>query len=290
LLSTIATYSGIKPADLIALTISALAAVGTFAAAVAAWRAAQATRESVAEMREMRHQSVRPAMDVQVPAEIILSWGIGVPVKLTVDRSLDKGELPFVRITNVGFGAALDLEAALSSHADVAFNAQDDERLERFFAESGMRFLRRTSAEGYVVWPSERSEGDLHPFLGWVGSVPHGRASVCDPGSELKIKLHPNSFQAALLDVIRGKLAAEIGQESYSVAQNAHRFEDVLILKYRSHSGESFEQRVRLRIEPSFLYQLPFAPTSSKSPLRRDWHIMQLRFDLQVVPDQPQKR
>jgi hypothetical protein len=39
---------------------------------MAAWRAAKAATETVAEMREARHQAVRPQFDIQMPSDLKL--------------------------------------------------------------------------------------------------------------------------------------------------------------------------------------------------------------------------
>ncbi|MDB5583747.1 MAG: hypothetical protein JWR80_8923 [Bradyrhizobium sp.] len=276
ILGALSDSIGLKTSEFVNVAISALGAVGTFAAAVAAWRAARAATETVTEMREARHQAVRPQFDIQIPSDLKLIWKIDSPPELFVRSPGAEGDAASIVMINVGFASAINVIIEGRSTPSIAFSEADGAKLGAYFTSRNMTFVRSGPCESVSAWGESHSDDMFGIFtcVGYQGK----HVAVAKPGEPIAVPLSLNSFNVAFFDVLRSIVDLDGNIFGYKFWKQEQVIFDETIVRYVSQSGEQLSQRIRARIRPSFLYQFKDGVLLDTKRLAADWDTVELLF------------
>ena len=224
-------------------------------------------------MREARHQAVRPHFEVQIPKEVKLVWTIDEPPKLIGDDGP-----PSIVLVNVGFAPAMDVAIEVTSKPNVPFDDEDIAKLRDYFEARNMAFVGGGRGEHLTVWGNSVSAqvSGIFTIVGLMGK----RVAVAHPGKPILIPIDRNAFEVSFFDVVRGMINAGCNSAPYHFWRDSHTTHDQLVVRYASQSGERLEQRISLRIKPSFLYQFSDSAVLDTTQLASDWESVELLFDV----------
>lgn len=222
---------GLTRGETAQLLASVLSAIGGLAAAYAAWKAARLSAIAITEMREARHQAIRPSFLIEGGRRL---RAVLTPAAISLTDEAEREKLPLAqsydcfRATNIGLGIAQKLEAYVSWDGPPLRDVQK-RKVEEFLARN------RIGLSGY----GSLEEGIIHPraTLGHVGiRLP----ASCRPDEDVQIRISEWDLEALMLKVLAYALRPlKSGASVYSEGGD-------LNLTFVSLSGE--EGRARARV------------------------------------------
>lgn len=226
-------------------TINLLTSLATFAAAFAAWASAQATSRSVMEMRAARLQYSRPHLAVAV-SKMVLS-------EPELTRESEFSGAANLIVSNIGAGAAVDVELTLILDMAALPLRHHDETLARFRNIGAAGTDLRAGLSG-----SLHSRHDQRHFS--VVEIPCGTIPA---GASKPVELEPgvsDALLAAALDMSRVRATVTLAVLSTANERTKHEYAlrvadieveagkrcfDFETAVYRPSPGRRMDRRVR---------------------------------------------
>jgi hypothetical protein len=235
MLDSLAQFLGADRAAALNLTVSAFLAITGVVAAIAAWRAATATKRTVEEMREARLQSVRPVLLPQLPSALTLAWDHSEGFMVL---GADRAVIPFggirLEIGNRGNGPALGAIATFGS-ADDALTMEELIAVGNLFAS--VDYLpRRDTTMTHLELVRDGVKRSL-----MIGDLVNMRKTVGDisPTGQAVLEVTALFLLYAASRALAWKLTAEDELRSYSKA---------IQLEWSSVAGEHSAEWFELEI------------------------------------------
>ena len=153
-LKDVAAIFGITSGEMALVISSMFGSVIGVAASYAAWRAANATRASVDEMREARLQSVRPVPVVRIHDNATLAWTHGRPPTIQAGDHLQDVGLPLVlEFQNFGSGPAIDVKVEWVTADGSDISKSEINNAKEFFARGGLALTEHSETSLEIFDP-----------------------------------------------------------------------------------------------------------------------------------------
>lgn len=227
-----ASALGLTKGEVAQLLASGLSALGGLAAAFAAWKAARISAVAVAEMRETRHQAIRPTFLLEGERRIRVLLG---PSSMALAEDAVSGEglesersYECFRATNIGLGIAHGLRAYFDWDGP-PLRAVQTRKVEEFLGRNGIELSGFGSFENGKIYPSQE-----------LGNLQVKVPLACRPNETFQIRISHGDIEALILKTLSHALCRQGGQP------NVFWEAGDLDLGYVSLSGEAGSDRARV--------------------------------------------